>query len=163
MENCKKWEWNWQSVSVFRSELMGVAILWIMLFHSKMFPPIAQHNYIGNSIVYQLILDGGSGVDIFLFLSGMGIYFSWEKNQNLLSFYKKRVIRILPTYISITGIYWLIYIHHFSPDLSALALLREWVANVSGYTWFTRGMLTFWYIPAQIIFYIAAPFFLIMF
>ena len=163
MENCKKWEWNWQSISVFRSELMGAAILWIMLFHSKMFPPIAQHNFIGNSIVYQLIRDGGSGVDIFLFLSGMGIYFSWEKNQNLLSFYKKRVIRILPTYISITGIYWLIYIHYFSPDLSVMALLREWVANVSGYTWFTRGTLTFWYIPAQIIFYIAAPFFLIMF
>ena len=153
----KKWEWNWQSVSTFRSELMGAAILWIMLFHSKMFPPIVQHNYIGNSIVYQLILDGGSGVDIFLFLSGMGIYFSWEKNQNLLSFYKKRVIRILPTYISITGIYWLIYIHYFSPDLSVMALLREWVANVSGYTWFTSGTLTFWYIPAQIIFYIAAP------
>ena len=163
MENCKKWEWNWQSVSTFRSELMGAAILWIMLFHSKIFPPIAQHNFIGNSIVYQLILDGGSGVDIFLFLSGMGIYFSWEKNRNLLSFYKKRLIRILPTYIFITGIYWIIYIHYNSPDLSVMELLSEWVANVSGYTWFIRGTLAFWYIPAQIIFYIVAPFFLIMF
>ena len=93
----KKWEWNWNSLSLYRSELMGVAILMIMFFHIEKFHAVSEHPLISQSILYQFIQNGNSGVDVFAFLSGMGIYFAWSKRPELLSFYRKRVLRILPT------------------------------------------------------------------
>ena len=94
----KKWEWNWNSLSLYRSELMGVAILMIMFFHIEKFHAVSEHPLISQSILYQFIQNGNSGVDVFVFLSGMGIYFAWSKRPELLSFYRKRVLRLLPTY-----------------------------------------------------------------
>ena len=60
-------------LSKHRSAIMGFAILWIMLFHlhvSVDFTPFM--------IIKRL---GYGGVDIFLFLSGFGLYYSCSKEN----------------------------------------------------------------------------------
>ena len=72
-----------------RKELMGIAILMVLLYHLCCWPQwnnplrIFGHWYIG--------------VDIFLVLSGFGLCFSYEK-YNIKTFYYHRLIRIIPLY-----------------------------------------------------------------
>lgn len=73
-------------LSTYRGALMGVAIIWVMLHHLT-YPdiPILKH-----------VMEIGYGdVDIFLFLSGFGLYFSLSKSvgviylPNIAKYYKK--------------------------------------------------------------------------
>ena len=58
---------NFTLVSKYRTELMGIATLWVMLFH---------YGNINIPIIDNLRIIGYGGVDIFLFLSGIGLSFS---------------------------------------------------------------------------------------
>ena len=59
-------------ISRFRNEHMGVAILIIILFHVAL--PRSD-------AFFGLRRVGNIGVDIFLFLSGVGLWFSWAKSN----------------------------------------------------------------------------------
>ena len=76
------------NVSRYRGELMGAAMLFIILFHV----PLARSNEF-----FGLRRCGNVGVDMFLFLSGIGLWFSWVKNQDVWKFYKRRLLRIYRT------------------------------------------------------------------
>ena len=79
---------------------MGFAILWIMLFHLRVPTDLAIIDFI-RSVGY-------GGVDIFLFLSGFGLYYSLSrKNFNLKKYYKSRFFRIVPEYWVVIGIVFL--------------------------------------------------------
>ncbi len=78
-----------QSTSKYRASIMGIAILSIMLFH-QYFTSIFPFNFFHNF--------GYWGVDVFLFLSGMGLVNSLEK-YNVCTFYKRRFFRIIPVCI----------------------------------------------------------------
>lgn len=70
---------------------MGFAILWVMLFHAKL--------QVNNPIIDFVFNIGYGGVDIFLFLSGFGLYCSCShKWIGIKSFYIKRFQRIFPTF-----------------------------------------------------------------
>lgn len=77
-------------VSYYRTSLMGLAMLWIIFAHS----PI--------TIALPLLIKfpfcnlGYGGVDLFLFLSGFGIYCSLTKDNDIGNFFKKRIVRFLP-------------------------------------------------------------------
>ena len=82
-------------ISRFRAEHMGMAIIFIMLFHVPL--PRADE-------FYGLYRMGNIGVDIFLFLSGLGLWFSWCKTDgkdfwhSYILFYFKRLLRIYPAW-----------------------------------------------------------------
>lgn len=78
------------SICRWRTELMGIAILWVVVFHSQIVlkEPLAALKTVGYG-----------GVDIFLLLSGIGMYYSLQKKNELLLFYKKRIRRIMPGYL----------------------------------------------------------------
>jgi len=80
------------NLAKYRQQLMGFAMSWIICYH---FGLGAFHlpliNFVGKT--------GYGGVDLFLFLSGLGIYFSLSKDENKRRFYLKRVLRILPYYV----------------------------------------------------------------
>lgn len=59
----------------YRRELMGVATVLILLCHSLLPPAI----HCPNDILRWIIITGNRGVDIFLFLSGLGMYHSLRK------------------------------------------------------------------------------------
>ena len=59
-------------ISKFRSELMGIATIMILLGHSVFY----GQGFVDYGIFQDLFTLGYSGVDIFLFLSGFGLVFS---------------------------------------------------------------------------------------
>ena len=80
--------WGYKDISTYRSELMGWAILWIMMLHFdfnqiKPLGFIAQYGY--------------AGVEIFILVSGFGVFFSLEKDNSIIRFYKKRLLRFAVT------------------------------------------------------------------
>lgn len=94
--------------SKYRSELMGIATILIIVCHAPAFhvamPPVVAH----------VISLGGVGVDLFLFLSGMGMFYSYSKvktrHSSILKWYIKRYIRlIVPTGTIIWPVFFLFY------------------------------------------------------
>lgn len=81
---------NIQDILRYRSALMGIAMLLVVWHHLPMGVP--------STIVNTLKGHAGWGVDIFLFLSGIGLYYSAHKEFTLKSYYIKRFIRIFPIY-----------------------------------------------------------------
>lgn len=77
----------------YRAQLMGIAILMVMMCHMHYLYP-----------VFPAIRFGKTGVELFFFISGMGLMLSMQKNADLFSFYVKRYIRILPAFYLVSFI-----------------------------------------------------------
>ena len=60
-------------ISRYRGELMGIAMILIILFHI----PLARAD-----AFFGLHRLGNVGVDMFFFLSGMGLWFAWTKGES---------------------------------------------------------------------------------
>ena len=65
---------GYRLLSLYRSELMGLAMLWVMLFH-------AYELKFGLLPLDAFKAAGFAGVDIFLLLSGMGLYVSLSRTH----------------------------------------------------------------------------------
>ena len=66
---------NWGLLSKYRMELFGVAAIMIMIFHCQVLMVLPGWFSLINAHL-------NSGVEIFLLLSGMGLYYSFSKNNN---------------------------------------------------------------------------------
>ena len=126
-------------ISTYRSELMGWAIIWIMMLHFT----FTQLHPIGFIAQY-----GFAGVDIFMLVSGMGLYFSLEKDDNIFRFYKKRLLRIFPTYF-ILGIIYSIFLFHDT--------ILEYLFRYTTIGFWTGGKYSEWYVPSIVMLYLFAP------
>ncbi len=58
---------------------MGLAILWVIYYH-------LPHDFITNPLFLKLQLFGYAGVDIFVYASEIGCYYSLSKNSETLPF-----------------------------------------------------------------------------
>lgn len=130
-----------KDVSTYRSELMGWSILWIMMLHFT-FTQIAPLGFIAQY--------GFSGVEIFMFVSGLGLYYSMAKNSNVLQFYKKRLLRIFPAYF-IIGIFTSLFVFQDS--------LPTYLFRYTTIGFWTNGTYFEWYIPSIIFLYLLTPLF----
>lgn len=96
---------------------------------------------------------GNIGVDMFLFLSGVGLWFSWMKHPSLKHFFKRRYLRVYPAWFIISCLY---YIPHFHGGG-----VRAWVDLIGDITinwdFWLHDELKFWYIPAMMMLYLFAP------
>ncbi len=129
-----------QDISTYRSELMGWAIIWIMMLHFT----FTQIKPLGFVAQY-----GFAGVDIFMLVSGLGLYYSLHSNQNILRFYKKRLLRIFPTYY---------FIGIISSILFFQDSITEYFYRYSTIGFWFGGTYWEWYIPSIIILYLLSPF-----
>lgn len=84
----------------YRSQLMAFAIFGVLICH-----------YTWLTDACRLFVLGSLGVEIFFFLSGMGLVLSWMKDQSPIHYYKKRILRICPSYY--IAIAFLILLSHF--------------------------------------------------
>lgn len=84
------------NISRFRGELMGAAMLFIILFHVA----LPREN-----AFFGLRRMGNVGVDMFLFLSGIGLWFSWMKNPSAKHFFIRRYLRIYLAHHSLPLLY----------------------------------------------------------
>jgi len=135
-------------LSKYRTELMGIAILWVMWYHSEV-----HLDFFGIGVVdafFRFLKRlGYIGVDIFLILSGMGVYNSLQKNT-IPVFLVHRLKRIAPI--------WYLGV------LSSILILRTdfSIKELIGYVTFTRMWLTDnppgnWYVYAIVFFYLLSP------
>lgn len=142
-------------ISRFRAELMGVAMIIVVLFHVSL--PRSD-------AFFGLRRMGNLGVDIFLFLSGMGLWFSWMKTtvsdaplwKKWKDFYWRRLVRIYPAWLVVASLYYIPrFIGHEQHTTAAwIDLFLDIAVN---WNFWTRDELTFWYIPATMMLYVFAP------
>ena len=85
-------EWILDRISKYRTILMGIAMLWVVFHHCN----CLTHYNINKIIAFPCLNMGYLGVDMFLFLSGFGIYCSLTKNSDVLDFLIRRIKRFIP-------------------------------------------------------------------
>ena len=129
-----------KEISVYRSELMGWAIVWIMMLHFT----FIQIKPLGFVAQY-----GFAGVDIFMMVSGFGLFFSLDKDDNIRRYYKRRLLRIFPTYY-ILGVFASIILFHDT--------IPNYLFRYSTIGFWTNGIYWEWYVPSIVVLYIIAPF-----
>lgn len=134
-------------ISKHRSALMGFAILWVMLYHLCGLGEC--HN-----LAKAILAIGHAGVDIFFFLSGLGLTYSYyerlKTHDERVSYYKKRFIRIIPTYYLVILITALVFRKSIIDTLWRLSCMGFWVGKPY-YDWF---------VPSLLLFYCFFPFFI---
>ena len=137
----------------YRDAWMGLAILWVMIYHSRM-PLLDSVPQVLNYIWGGVKTFGFGGVDIFIFASGIGCFYSLSKNCDILHFIKRRAIRILPTYEVFIFIWIIVHMVFNSMPYRAI------IGNIFCIQNFTCNSNEFnWYISAIWLMYFLAPFF----
>lgn len=131
-------------LSKYRSQLMGFAIFWIFFYHTGV-------NIPGLNALFSI---GWIGVEIFFLVSGFGLCASLAKNPDILQFYKRRLIRILPTWWLILAIMHVLGLYM---GMRCPHTVWESVQWYTGLGWWNGGLSFEWYMPTLIAFYLIAP------
>lgn len=133
-------------LSKHRPELMGFAIICVCIFHINI--------DFANPILNTFKSLGYSGVDIFFFVSGYGLYYSFMRDNNLQSFYKKRIYRIIPTYWILILIFHLLQKNYSITNLLLhFSTIGFWIP-IFPHSYFD------WYVPSLLAFYFIFPFYM---
>lgn len=141
---------NLRNISVYRTYLMGIGIIAVLVLHSC-FGRLVD----GSTAIRIFPKDVGYlGVDIFFLVSGYGIYFSLLKNSDPVPFYIRRFKKIYLKYLIVVIPYCII--------CYALNQIK-WtgiVANIfSIQFWLGTGASFGWYTSALFLMYFIAPFY----
>lgn len=137
-------------ISKYRPVLMSVAILLIMFCHLS---SGQSHHGVAVTRLASILEAGNSGVDMFLFLSGVGLYYSYtQKPLSYWAFERKRFKRIIPYYLVIAGATYLIL-----SFLRNSFSLSKYICDLFYLTWFIEGSTYYWYVFAICVFYMSFP------
>ena len=137
-----------ECINKARVLLLGIAAFMVVIYHM----PYLNYNEIISIRFINMILTfiqkiGNFGVDIFLFLSGIGLYFSLSKNS-IKRFYKNRFLRILPEYLIVLILY-----NIFCGTFSIVGILKP----LSGWSFFAGESLDGWYVAFIMVMYLIFP------
>ena len=151
MENKRGVPLHWDIASRYRDEIYGLSILWVMLFHGFQCKVPRFFTKPGLAFLGDRIVLGNMGVDIFLLLSGIGLYFSYVKDPHPGRFYLKRLKRVwLPVFL-VCGPYWIwqLTIH----KIGAVRLLK----NLLLLSFWTDGASQIWLVSLIALCYLLFP------
>ena len=133
----------------YRKFLMGFAALWILMTHEwQIVTNETSFFFVTENFIKRI---GFCGVDIFLLLSGMGLYYSLEKNS-VSRFYYNR----LKSYLSI-----------YNYGRSIVSQIDHWTNEfyfnvITGIGFYKTYIYLFlWFVPAVITLYLFTPVFII--
>ncbi len=141
---------QWGDLSKYRNQLYGISMIWIVIFHVY----DAFYKKLNFKWMSSIIFNHGNiGVDIFLLLSGISMYYAMRKYEklnlkNIMSFYKKRLWKILKVYVFFC-IPFLAFIH--------LVLKPNTSKFVSQLLFIDDGLSSFWFLSGIIICYLIYP------
>ena len=127
-------------LSKYRGALMGLQILLIIIFHFVEDCRLYDVRYDGIIYLFDRYIHS-SGVDIFLMLSGLGLYFSWKRRPEKKAFYYRRFVRILLPYMIVAIPAWL-WLDIFYEHSGAISFVRD----ISFVSFFFEEKRWFWYI-----------------
>lgn len=140
----------YERISRYKSALMGIAILIVVYGHYFYYHSGLQaYQYLNITMWYTI-----GSVDIFIFLSGFGIWRSLSKNDNPLQFMQRRLSRLLPSYLP--------FILIFCGFCFLVGTMNKWqvLGNLTTFGWWAQlGSQFNWYIPTLIVMYLLSPLF----
>ena len=145
-------------ISRARPHLLGLATLWVALFHSYSLN-FFQSDFLNKvhlvGILNRLKETGNCGVDLFLFLSGLGLFFSYTRvlelsNHPIREFYKRRFVRILPPVLIVSILYY---------GLAGTKSFFDWLGKVFLFGSFfpAQDVVGYWYFALLLILYLSYP------
>ena len=149
----RKFDLNW--LSKYRNELFGIAILSVLFLH---FTILHTDHYEGSTAaLYQFskwfrAYFSSAGVDMFVFMSGMGLYYSFSGNGDIRRFYSRRFKRILIPYAIVGVIYWI-----QRDFVYTQAGFVRFLEDFSFITFFTEGIQNLWFVCFIGIMYLIFP------
>ena len=134
-------------------ELKGLAILAVVFSHIGYFL-VYQHEFL-----FPLTILAGVGVNIFLFLSGLGLTISaLKKDLSVCNFYKQRLLKLFVPF-------WLALILFISADYFFLNISYSWVFGIKAFLGiFTTASIyndlnsPLWYFTLILFYYLIFPF-----
>ncbi|PWJ71020.1 peptidoglycan/LPS O-acetylase OafA/YrhL [Ruminococcaceae bacterium R-25] len=141
---------GFKQISRYRSVLMGLAAIWIFVFHAWI--PVFNEPSGTTTSVFHNIEEfvrrtGFYGVDIFLLLSGIGLTFAIKK-ESLLKFYYRRIRRVYLPFLLAALIRW--PFAHWS--------IWEFFKIITGISFYTEHIhVLCWFVPAIISLYLVFP------
>lgn len=140
-------------LSTYRNELFAVSIISIIIFH--FFENFSRNTALTDitriSVKIYMNMISSIGVELFVLLSGLGLYFSFRKNSDIRGFYYKRFLRILVPYCIFAGIAW------FAIAIITKGDFWSYIYNFSLLSFWTNGNLMLWYIAFTLMMYLAFP------
>ncbi len=150
MREGKRLKFELYDISDYKNEIYGISILWIMLFHAI---AIAGLNYADHAAFLapfnEAMSYGAMGCEIFLFCSGICLYFSFVKKRDILTFIKKRLRRLFLPVLIIDGWYWFLHfiILNHKPDVffRKISLMDFWATGGSQ-IWFVSFILVCYFL-----------------
>lgn len=146
-------KFNLDMISRYRGELFGLSIIGIIIYHY--FCRVKAQFDSGFLFELADFYDNvicSVGVECFLFLSGMGLFFSMTKDSNALHFYTKRLKRVLIPYAIWGGVFWIIRDLLF--DKTSVA---RFLYDFSFLSFLTEGEKVIWYIFFIAVMYLVFP------
>ena len=134
-------------VNRYRMSIMGFAALWILFFHTGVVVlPEGSALY---PVYFYIRRIGYLGVDIFFLLSGIGMVYSYEKTNSVLTFWGHRARRLILPMLLMAVLY----------KLTVPWSLKEFLENITGYHYYgmaiERSFLWFYFAAAT--FYLFFP------
>ncbi len=140
-------------LSKYRSEIMGFAIIQVMVLH--FFQQYNNHHSDILSLLGQGFIGATAsvGVEFFVIMSGVGLYYSLSKNNSAGQFFKKRFSRVVIPYIMWGSVIFAIY----SLQQPRWNFPLDFLYHFSFGSLLFNGLLTFWYVPFVLITYLLAP------
>lgn len=134
------------AISTYRTALMGIAILGVMIGHCKTDWPVSIFSRTVGLLCYSVFTGG------FLFLSGFGLFFSMSKNPNVDDFYRKRVKRLLVPWLCLAVPYFLLM------DIVQAGKWNAFLWHVSTLSFWKSGNYSgMWYISVIVMLYLLYP------
>lgn len=140
-------------ISKYKAEIYGISIFWIMLFHAH--PMFGVDYTLGTKLLKpldNLIGLGNMGVEIFLFCSGVFLYFSYVRNSDAFGFMRKRISRLFWPVIIISGLYWV-----YTCIIKNGSVL-QFVCKCTLLDFWISGDQQIWFVSAIFLFYAIYPY-----
>ena len=135
-------------ISRYKAALMGIMILIVVYGHLLYYHSGLTPYHLLNFTEWYTV----GSVDIFLFLSGFGIYRSLKGNRDPLRFMQRRLSRLLPSYLPFILVY--------CGFMLLTDQMDKWQAlgNLTTFGWWTQmGGQFNWYIPLLVGAYLVSP------
>lgn len=141
-------------VTKYRDELFGVAIVSIIIFHycEGLYLAYDTNQYLKFFSRFLIGVAGSIGVDIFVFLSGLGIYYSLTNSTSIVHFYKKRLKRVVIPYLIFGAVFW-----YVKDIVISQQSINSFLYDYSLLSFWCEGVRVFWYITFICVLYLISP------
>lgn len=137
-------KYSFGALSKHRNEIYGSSIFWIMLFHSY----ILGYTWEGILSIFNI---GNMGCEVFIFMSGICLYYSMKTHKTYRSYLCRRLERVYLPVIVICSGFWIFNLCNRSISW------QEFLLNFSALKFWITGDQQIWFVSFILIAYLLYP------